>query len=103
MRLNLMTMKLCNIFVLLWAKTNTTQENKEPIIYPSNNAGLQANAEKNKYMFMSLQCKIKNILKTDSKGKVDPVLFYNLAQRYEGVLGSGSIAPRVLGLGIRWR
>jgi hypothetical protein len=38
------------------------------------------------------------------KGKVViPVLFYNLAPRNEGVLGSGGIAPRILDLGTRWR
>jgi hypothetical protein len=37
------------------------------------------------------------------KVKVKFFLFFNLAPHYEGVLGSGGIAPRVIDLGTRWR
>jgi hypothetical protein len=42
-------------------------------------------------------------VKDKGKGKIVPVLFLNRAPRHEGVLGSGYIAPRILGLGTRWR
>jgi hypothetical protein len=37
------------------------------------------------------------------KGEIVSVLFYNWTLRHEGVLGSGSIVPRVLDLSTRWK